>query len=111
MSPIDCGSIVPITDNAPNDFHAYGKEWANAKDLKVYDPTKPFTRYYKTWKFIKSYRSADHFTNTVSYATGAVNDRTAVTCLRFAGNTANSLMGYLDLTWYVRAKDRITKPT
>lgn len=103
--------MVPITDTAGNDFMPYGKYWANAKDLKVYDPTKPFTRYYKTWKFIKSYRPGDHFINTVSYATGSVNDRDAVTILRFLGDKPNDLIGYLDLTWYVRAKDRITKPT
>lgn len=111
ISPIDCGSVVPVTDNAGNDFHAYGKEWANARDLKVYDPTKPFKRYYRIWKFIEDYRSADPYINTVSYATGSVNDRTAVTCLRFNGSVQNALIGYLDLTWYVRAKDRITKPT
>lgn len=70
ITPIDMGSIVPVTENAGNDFHAYGKEWSNARDLKTYDPTRPFSRYYKIWKFYKSYKSDNNFHTTVNYATG-----------------------------------------
>lgn len=111
-SPIDCGTVAPTPFNlAPNILMDYDKYWRNSRDLRSYDPKRRFVRYYRVSKAHK-YRTATPWLTCEAFATGQVQETPDfVTCIAGKSSKASYLVGYFDVTYYVKAKDRISEKT
>lgn len=51
MSPLICGTVVDYISST--NTGAPLSNFRNSLDTKTYDPTKPFTRFYRVWKYAR----------------------------------------------------------